>query len=191
MIYWEMVSNILNFVSSDTKDVYPLRLDMVVVCGKKMVAIECDGERYHNGEAKIREDMERQTILERLGWRFIRIRGSEYFRDPDKTIERVVSELSVYGILPEADNQNFEPVTENSELLARVKARAAYIISASKKDKSLDIETVVAALSTSGTIETTASNIDDAHAHVVNEERAIQITLFDILQKRKKLKPLK
>lgn len=48
------------------------RLDMVVVCGKKKIVIECDGERYHSGEDKIREDMERQTILERLGWRFIR-----------------------------------------------------------------------------------------------------------------------
>ena len=33
------------------------RLDMVAVCGKKKVAIECDGERWHNGEEKIREDM--------------------------------------------------------------------------------------------------------------------------------------
>lgn len=65
------------------------RLDMVAVCGKKRVAIECDGERWHSGEAKIREDMERQTILERLGWRFIRIRGSEYYRDAEQTMQRV------------------------------------------------------------------------------------------------------
>lgn len=32
---------------------------------------------------------------ERLGWRFIRIRGSEYFRDPAKAMKRVVSELAV------------------------------------------------------------------------------------------------
>lgn len=40
------------------------RLDMVAVCGRKKVAIECDGERWHSGEDKIREDMERQTILD-------------------------------------------------------------------------------------------------------------------------------
>ena len=33
--------------------------------------------------------MERQTILERLGWRFIRIRGSEYYRDAEQTMQRV------------------------------------------------------------------------------------------------------
>lgn len=97
------------------------RLDMVAVCGKKTVAIECDGERYHSGEAKVREDMERQTILERLGWRFIRIRGSEYFRNPEKTIERVISELSTYGIAPEASEVLSDNTSSNFELLERVR----------------------------------------------------------------------
>ena len=44
--------------------------------------------------------MERQTILERLGWRFIRIRGSEYYRAPEKTMERVISQLAAFGIEP-------------------------------------------------------------------------------------------
>ena len=58
------------------------RIDMVAVYKNRKIAIECDGERYHSGEDKILEDMQRQTILERLGWKFIRIRGSEYFADP-------------------------------------------------------------------------------------------------------------
>ena len=74
---------------------------MAAVCGKKRVAIECDGERWHSGEAKIREDMERQTILERLGWRFIRIRGSEYYRDAEQTMQRVMQELTDFEIMPE------------------------------------------------------------------------------------------
>ena len=105
------------------------RLDMVAVCGRKKVAIECDGERWHSGEDKIREDMERQTILERLGWQFIRIRGSEYYRDPNKTMERVVSELNDNGIEPEeaAAIQDNTGVRE-TELLQRVKQRAYAII---------------------------------------------------------------
>lgn len=73
---------------------------IVVVCGEKKVTIECDGERWHSGEDKIREDMERQTILERLGWQFIRIRGSEYYRNPDRTMECVMAELTHNNILP-------------------------------------------------------------------------------------------
>ena len=39
---------------------------MVAICGNKRIAIECDGERWHSGEAKILEDMERQFIAEVL-----------------------------------------------------------------------------------------------------------------------------
>lgn len=99
------------------------RLDMVAVCGKKTVAIECDGERWHSGETKVREDMERQTILERLGWRFIRIRGSEYFRNPEKTMERVIRELSSFGIEPEESN-SAPAESRTSELFQRVKSQA-------------------------------------------------------------------
>ena len=104
------------------------RLDMVVVCGMKKIAIECDGERWHNGEDKIREDMERQTILERLGWQFIRIRGSEYYRDPDKTMEHVISELNDNGIKPERAASIQDTKDRETELLQRVKQRAFAII---------------------------------------------------------------
>lgn len=160
------------------------RLDMVVVCGKKTVAIECDGEKYHNGEAKIREDMERQTILERLGWRFIRIRGSEYFRDPDKTVERVTAELSLYGIAPEADDQTTIQMAESTELLERVKARAANIISSSKEGEPIDMETITAALNTTDAIKSVDVDTDDIkhqNSSCEGEIQSIQFSLFDVL----------
>ena len=117
------------------------RLDMVAVSNKKTVAIECDGERWHSGEAKIREDMERQTILERLGWRFIRIRGSEYYKDPEKAMERVMSELSSMGIEPESEQR--EEVNRNSDLLDRVKAKAAQILNGEEDEQPIDSEKVI------------------------------------------------
>lgn len=101
------------------------RLDMVAVCGNRSVAIECDGERWHSGERKIREDMERQTILERLGWRFIRIRGSEYYRNPRKCMDRVAKELEAFGIQPETAKAERKPDTD---LLTRVKAHAQRLL---------------------------------------------------------------
>ena len=122
------------------------RLDIVAVCGEKTVAIECDGERWHSGEAKIREDMERQTILERLGWRFIRIRGSEYYRDSEGTINRVIEKLRQYGIEPE----EAAPVpieSRDTELLNRVKARAQAIIeSFGTREIESEIDTIKSAL---------------------------------------------
>jgi superfamily I DNA and/or RNA helicase len=103
------------------------KIDMVAIYANKKIAIECDGELYHSGYEKIKEDMERQTILERLGWRFIRIRGSEYFRNPDETIKRVIKNLNDNDILPESIFDNSE-MENTSELLNRVKVRASQII---------------------------------------------------------------
>jgi len=43
--------------------------------------LECDGDNFQDQE-RLRENMERQAILERLGWKFVRVRGSLFFRDP-------------------------------------------------------------------------------------------------------------
>ena len=99
------------------------RIDIVAICESRKIAIECDGDKYHSGESKLREDMERQTILERIGWRFIRIRGSEYYRNPEKTIERVISELAMLGIYPE-DQIISNKISQTSDLLERIKIRA-------------------------------------------------------------------
>ena len=101
------------------------RLDMVAVCGGRSVAIECDGERRHSGEARIRADMERQTILQRLGWRFIRIRGSEYYRDPEKALQRMETELARFGIAPES---RMPGQGSGEALFDRVQKRAAELM---------------------------------------------------------------
>jgi very-short-patch-repair endonuclease len=76
------------------------RIDMVVEGGGKRLAVECDGDRYHPIE-KLADDMERQSVLERLGWQFARIRGSAFFRDPDLAMKSVLERLEEIGILPE------------------------------------------------------------------------------------------
>lgn len=122
------------------------RLDMVAVCGEKKIVIECDGERFHSGEDKIREDMERQTILERLGWRFIRIRGSEYYRDPEKTMERVITALTDEGIEPEETGVVRETSGRDTELLQRVKQRAYAILHEDDEVSKDEVSVIAAAL---------------------------------------------
>jgi very-short-patch-repair endonuclease len=78
------------------------RIDMVVEGGAKRLAVECDGDRYHPIE-KLAEDVERQAILERLGWKFIRIRGSAFYRDPNLAMQAVFSKLEELGIPPEGN----------------------------------------------------------------------------------------
>lgn len=93
------------------------RIDIAVIEGEKRIAIECDGSRWHSGERKLLEDLERQTVLERLGWRFVRIRGSRYYADKRATLEGVFSQLDALGIEPRPVEATEE---KNSELLERV-----------------------------------------------------------------------
>jgi len=76
------------------------RIDLVVVGSGKRLAVECDGERFH-GPEKLQEDMERQAILVRLGWQFVRIRGSIFFRDEERTMRPVFQRLDELGIAAE------------------------------------------------------------------------------------------
>ena len=79
------------------------RIDMVVEGSSDRLAVECDGERWHSHD-QLEKDMQRQAILERLGWKFIRIRGSAYYRNHEREIEKVVERLKRLGIRPHEDS---------------------------------------------------------------------------------------
>lgn len=68
------------------------RIDLVVEGGGKRLAIECDGDRYHPLE-KLEDDIARQTVLERLGWQFVRIRGSAFYRSQIEAMRPVFRRL--------------------------------------------------------------------------------------------------
>src|SRR5713101_6134667 len=75
------------------------RIDLVVEGDGRRLAIECDGDRYHPLE-KLPEDMDRQSVLERMGWIFTRIRGTEFFRNPDRAMKPVLEKLQLLEISP-------------------------------------------------------------------------------------------
>lgn len=77
------------------------RIDMVVEGGGRRLAVECDGDRYHPID-KLADDMDRQAILERLGWEFVRIRGSAFYRNPEYAMKPVFERLEELEIKPEA-----------------------------------------------------------------------------------------
>lgn len=105
------------------------RIDLVVVDGEgKKVAIECDGDRYHTQD-NLDEDMARQLLLEKLGWRFLRIRGSEFYRDPEAKMHWVEDNLERLGIIPFEPSETLDPMASSSkdELKERIMKRAAEI----------------------------------------------------------------
>ncbi len=103
------------------------RIDMVVEGSGKRLAVECDGDRWHPME-KLAEDMARQTILERLGWTFARIRGSEYYRSPDEAMKKVFDKLDSLGIARELhQSKEGNAAAEGEELKVRIISRASAI----------------------------------------------------------------
>lgn len=105
------------------------RIDMVIEDGDKKVALECDGEKWHTQD-DLPNDLKRQAILERLGWKFIRIRGSAYYRNPEDTMKWVYQELENYGIKPNylsVNDLSSENSSNNFEIIVRIKRRAEQI----------------------------------------------------------------
>jgi very-short-patch-repair endonuclease len=101
------------------------RIDLIVEGETRRLAVECDGERWHTPE-QLHHDLERQAVLERLGWVFVRIRGSVFFRDADSAMAPVFAKLSHLAIEPRATT----PLREGGstdETVDRIRRRAEAI----------------------------------------------------------------
>ncbi|MBK9387070.1 MAG: AAA family ATPase [Planctomycetes bacterium] len=75
------------------------RIDLVVHGIDSKLAVECDGDRWH-GPERFDADMARQRDLERVGWEFVRIAGSAFYRDPDAALEPLWAALEERKIRP-------------------------------------------------------------------------------------------
>jgi very-short-patch-repair endonuclease len=70
-------------------------IDLMCELGGERLAVECDGEIYHedeHGNLRI-EDLERQAVLERAGWRVLRIPYRKWRRQPELQVGRVLDAL--------------------------------------------------------------------------------------------------
>ncbi|MBT2294127.1 DUF3320 domain-containing protein [Pseudomonas fluorescens] len=61
--------------------------------GRYVLAIECDGAAYHSSRSARDRDRLRQGVLEGLGWNFHRIWSTDWFRNPQQEITRVVTAI--------------------------------------------------------------------------------------------------
>jgi very-short-patch-repair endonuclease len=76
------------------------RIDLVVEGrGDRRLAVECDGDKYH-GPERWADDMQRQRVLERVGWRFWRCWASSFTLDPEACMEDLFATMTAMGIEP-------------------------------------------------------------------------------------------
>jgi len=93
-------------------------IDMVAIYDDKKIAIECDGKTLNHTEEEVIANLEEQEILERCGWEFIRVRASEYFRNPEKAIKDLIIQLDDKGVYP----NHKEVYSDKNELLNNIKS---------------------------------------------------------------------
>ncbi len=75
------------------------RIDLVIQGLKGQLAVECDGDEWH-GPDRYEADMARQRDLERCQQIFWRVRGSDFYRDPDGALTELWETLASLKITP-------------------------------------------------------------------------------------------
>ena len=90
----------------------PFRIDLVVEgADDRRLAIELDGDHWH-GPDRWEQDMSRQAALERAGWTFWRVFGSQWQAEKEHRWEGLVATLDALGIEPIGAQATDEAFTE-------------------------------------------------------------------------------
>ncbi len=90
------------------------RIDLVV---NDAVAVECDGDAFH-GIDEYDQDMARQRMLERCGWPFVRIRGSEFYGARERAIEKLFADLAARKVMPATSHSSSSDPTAESQAIS-------------------------------------------------------------------------
>jgi len=88
------------------------RIDLVVEGRWQTPGQSNATETAINNLEKLPEDMERQSVLERMGWTFTRIRSSEFLRQPARAMKPVFEKLETMESPRPMTPQRREPHTE-------------------------------------------------------------------------------
>lgn len=82
--------------------------------GRYLLGIECDGASYHSARSARDRDRLRQQMLEAIGWRIHRIWGTDWFRNPDKELKRVVEAIEKAKIKAQMEDETEEEYIEEA-----------------------------------------------------------------------------
>jgi very-short-patch-repair endonuclease len=61
--------------------------------GRYLLGIECDGETYKNAKSARDRDRLRKEVLEAMGWRMYRVWSTDWFRNPERELQRLVDAI--------------------------------------------------------------------------------------------------
>lgn len=96
-VHNELINQIKNFEIHKQVKSIGYHIDLAVwdnQVQQYILGIECDGYYWHSQLKDIERDIYRQQLLEKKGWKIIRLLSRDWCRDKEKEIERVKKALS-------------------------------------------------------------------------------------------------
>ncbi|MEM7039756.1 MAG: AAA domain-containing protein, partial [Bacteroidota bacterium] len=70
------------------------KLDLAVLddAGEFVLGIECEGNQYFSGKSAKEREVYRLNLLEKRGWKVVRVWTRNYFLDPEGTVQRLIDQ---------------------------------------------------------------------------------------------------
>lgn len=90
--------------------------------GKYLLGIECDGAAYHSARSARDRDRLRQEVLEGLGWRIHRIWSTDWYRSPDKELEKALDAIKVAAERQFDDDEKAQASAVSESIIERESA---------------------------------------------------------------------
>jgi very-short-patch-repair endonuclease len=87
--------------------------------GRYLLGIECDGATYHSSRSARERDRQRQDVLEAQGWSIHRIWSTDWFRQPEGQLRKVVDAIESRRDELEAEDVEIEEATPEPPQIER------------------------------------------------------------------------
>jgi very-short-patch-repair endonuclease len=85
--------------------------------GRYILGIECDGAAYHSARSARDRDRLRQQVLEAMGWKMHRVWSTDWFRNPERELKRVIEAIDQAWKATLSDDDEEEEVVVETALV--------------------------------------------------------------------------
>lgn len=94
-----------------------MKLDFAIFCANKNIAIECDGDQWHNQKPNIESDKERDSLLAGAGWVPLRFTYDMITKTLPEVMDRITTTINHYGGVKanEADAPRYLPTDKGGQ----------------------------------------------------------------------------
>jgi very-short-patch-repair endonuclease/superfamily I DNA and/or RNA helicase len=108
------------------------RIDLALFRNNLRIGIECDGWQHYDKYGNLNiDDIERQEILERAGWKILRIPSTKYWKNPDACINELIEKIEK---IIEEHKESIEEISSNKTNILEESEDKRFIIKEIQND---------------------------------------------------------